>query len=33
MVIRTAKKGQNLGTEFWGCSTFPKCRNQLELND
>jgi restriction system protein len=26
MVLRTAKKGQNAGEKFWGCSSFPKCR-------
>jgi restriction system protein len=26
MIRRTAKKGANAGSEFWGCSTFPKCR-------
>ena len=26
MVKRTAKKGANAGSEFWGCSKFPKCR-------
>lgn len=26
MVLRTAKKGPNAGSKFWGCSTFPKCR-------
>ena len=26
MVLRKAKKGQNAGKEFWGCSNFPKCR-------
>lgn len=26
MVLRTAKRGTNLGEKFWGCSTFPKCR-------
>jgi restriction system protein len=26
MVKRTAKKGPNLGNEFMGCSSFPKCR-------
>ena len=25
MVVRTAKKGDNKGETFWGCSTFPKC--------
>ena len=27
MILRKAKKGNNTGNEFWGCSTFPKCRN------
>lgn len=27
MVLRKATKGKNEGNEFWGCSTFPKCRN------
>ena len=26
MVRRTAQQGPNRGKEFWGCSTFPKCR-------
>lgn len=26
MVLRKAKKGKNVGNEFWGCSAFPKCR-------
>lgn len=26
MVLRTARKGNNAGSSFWGCSTFPKCR-------
>jgi restriction system protein len=26
MVLRTARKGPNAGNEFWGCSTYPKCR-------
>lgn len=26
MVLREAKKGQNTGSKFWGCSNFPKCR-------
>jgi len=25
MILRTAKKGDNAGSQFWGCSTFPKC--------
>lgn len=27
MVLRKATKGKNVGSEFWGCSTFPRCRN------
>jgi restriction system protein len=26
MVRRTAKKGSNAGSQFWGCSTYPACR-------
>jgi restriction system protein len=26
MVKRVAKKGPNTGNQFWGCSTFPRCR-------
>ena len=26
MVLRTAKRGANVGQQFWGCSTYPKCR-------
>lgn len=26
MVLRTAKKGKNKGSVFWGCSDFPSCR-------
>jgi len=26
MVLRTAKKGQNSGKQFYGCSGYPKCR-------
>ena len=26
MVLRIAKRGENAGNQFWGCSTFPKCR-------
>jgi restriction system protein len=31
MVIRTAKQGINAGKEFWGCSTFPKCKGIVNL--
>ncbi|WP_420813953.1 NERD domain-containing protein [Mariprofundus erugo] len=26
MVLRTSQKGPESGSQFWGCSTFPKCR-------
>lgn len=26
MILRTAKRGQNQGKQFWGCSQFPRCR-------
>ena len=25
LVLRTAKKGNNVGERFWGCSRFPQC--------
>lgn len=25
LVLRTSKKGENVGKQFWGCSAFPKC--------
>jgi restriction system protein len=27
MVLRTARKGSNPGSEFWGCSRYPACRS------
>lgn len=32
MVLRKASKGNNAGNEFWGCSTFPMCRNVIAVN-
>ncbi len=26
MVKRSAKRGANVGNEFWGCSSYPKCK-------
>jgi hypothetical protein len=26
MVLRTARRGPGAGNQFWGCSTYPKCR-------
>ena len=30
MVLREAKRGQNIGKQFWGCSQFPKCRGMMQ---
>lgn len=27
MILRTAKKGEYIGKEFWGCTNYPKCRH------
>jgi hypothetical protein len=29
MVLRTARKGKNAGSAFWGCATFPACRGVM----
>lgn len=31
MVLRTAKKGINVGEKFWGCPNFPKCKTIIQL--
>jgi len=31
MVLRKSTKGKNTGNEFWGCSTFPRCRNVVNI--
>lgn len=33
MVIRTAKRGKNVGEQFWGCSKFPKCRSTIAIRN
>lgn len=32
LVMRTAKKGQNAGRQFYGCSNYPKCKYTKNLN-
>lgn len=32
LVIRSIKSGAKAGQQFWGCSTFPKCRTQQPLS-
>ena len=31
MVMRMGKKGPQAGNQFWGCSTFPRCRTIAEV--
>ncbi len=31
LVIRTRKTGANVGKQFWGCSTFPRCKTMQSL--
>lgn len=31
MVLRTATKGDNKGSQFYGCSQFPKCRGIRQI--
>jgi len=31
LVLRTVKSGAKAGQQFWGCSTFPKCRVMQSL--
>jgi restriction system protein len=31
MVMRTAKKGSNVGSSFWGCGQYPKCRHTVAM--
>ena len=26
LILRTAKRGENVGKQFWGCANYPKCR-------
>ena len=30
MVRRTARRGANAGSQFWGCSEFPRCRGIVQ---
>ncbi len=33
MALRTARKGPGAGSQFWGCSAYPKCRAAFGLDD
>jgi len=32
MVLRRARRDNNAGNQFWGCSAYPVCRGIRELN-
>ena len=32
MKHRKAKRGPNAGSEFWGCSTYPKCNGTRQMS-
>ncbi|HTE43521.1 MAG TPA: topoisomerase DNA-binding C4 zinc finger domain-containing protein [Steroidobacteraceae bacterium] len=32
MILRTAKRGDNIGNQFWGCSGYPNCNAIQNLN-
>ena len=32
LVVRTAKRGQNAGNQFYGCKSYPKCRYTRKLD-
>jgi four helix bundle suffix protein len=31
MVVRTARQGARAGSQFWGCSAYPKCKSTQPL--
>ena len=33
LVLRTARKGNNVGEQFYGCTGFPKCRFILKIEE
>ncbi len=33
LILRTAKSGNNIGKQFYGCSNFPKCRYIKNINE
>ena len=33
MILRTARRGRNIGNQFWGCSEYPRCRGTRDIND
>ena len=33
MVLRTAKQGKFAGNQFWGCTSFPKCKKIVQIEN
>lgn len=33
LVVRTAKKGERVGEQFWGCSSYPKCHYTEKIKE
>ena len=33
LVLRTAKRGNNIGEQFYGCLAYPKCRFILKMEE
>lgn len=33
MALRTARKGQNAGNQFWGCTRYPACKGIRQLRE
>jgi len=31
LVIRTAKRGQNIGNQFYGCKSYPRCKHTRKI--
>jgi restriction system protein len=31
MILRTARKGANAGSQFWGCRSYPKCKGVRQI--
>jgi restriction system protein len=31
MILRTATKGANAGSEFWGCRSYPRCKQTFRI--
>jgi restriction system protein len=32
MIMRTARRGKNIGMSFWGCTSYPKCKGTIDAD-